>query len=207
MRRFRFTLAFFGVFLLANLLIGSPWRMVPETWLNRWGFSLDNLTHHRWFTLFTSVWFAHGPNMFLRLVVLVLVTLGSCEYALGTRRTIALYFLLDAAGTVVGTLLAAAGLALLHSPEQSEFLVTGAVGMSAGGFGCLGAAFSQLRPRLRWSLFALGMAVQLVRLIFFTELSSDTIHLLTFPAGFLVGLSLTRGRARPPAGAALHPSR
>jgi hypothetical protein len=58
------------------------------------------------------------------------------------------------------------------------------VGMSGGGFGCLGGWMSRLPRRWRIPSLSLATVYLLVRLWVFTELFADLLHLLTFFGGY-----------------------
>ena len=91
-----------------------------------------------------------------------------------------LFWLTDVAGTLGITLLMVLPLYLAGTAVGHDLAYSDDVGLSGGGFGCMGGWIHRL-PR-RWQTATLSVAVVylVVRLVLFTELFSDLVHILTF---------------------------
>lgn len=109
-RRMPFTLAFTLVFLLIGVITGSLWSAVHDKpWFEMVATGLPSFAEGRWWTLFTSPFFADPPFAYLTLLPLILGGIGWAEWQFGSLRTISLVII----GHLVGVLGAAGILALL----------------------------------------------------------------------------------------------
>lgn len=184
LQRLPYTLILALGVIIAGILTGAPWKAVDPGVIQHWGFALDDLREGRWFTLLTGVLITRGPLMFWGIVVFAFASVGGLEWQIGPRRAVVRYWQTELVGSIGGPLVLQVALASTHSPLAASFPHIAEVGMSAGGFGCLGAALACLTARTRQVGFW-GVTVYLVvRLVFFTELASDTVHLITFPLGY-----------------------
>ncbi|WP_417511729.1 bifunctional lysylphosphatidylglycerol flippase/synthetase MprF [Microbacterium sp.] len=109
-RRMPFTLAFTLVFLLIGVITGSLWSAAHDKpWFEMVATGLPSFAEGRWWTLFTSPFFADPPLAYLTLLPLILGGIGWAEWQFGSLRTIGLVIV----GHLVGVLGAAGILALL----------------------------------------------------------------------------------------------
>ncbi len=178
---------------LAGLATRAPWSAVAPDVLARWGFSPHDLTHGRWFTLITSVFLTRNPLMFWGILLFTLGAVGVLEWQVGPRRALTVYWQTELIGTLGTAVLLQAIVPASWAPLASSLARTHEVGMSAGGFGCLGAVVARL-PRRRAAALWGVMTYLVVRLVFFTQLSGDTVHLMTFPLGCYLESRSGRGR-------------
>ncbi|WP_427130584.1 bifunctional lysylphosphatidylglycerol flippase/synthetase MprF [Pseudarthrobacter sp. S9] len=87
-----FTLAVLGVFLATGAATGSFLSGPPESLLNVASVSAPGLRAGRWWSLFTSLFFATNPLAYLAAALMILLLLGLAERHLGTLRTAVFYF-------------------------------------------------------------------------------------------------------------------
>lgn len=110
LRRMPFMIAFTVVFLAIGAVTGGLWspaRTMP--WYDSVATGLPSFAEGRWWTVFTSPFFADPPLAYLTLLPLVIGGIGWAEWRFGTLRTIGLFI----AGHVTGVLGAAGLLAML----------------------------------------------------------------------------------------------
>jgi hypothetical protein len=167
-----------------GIATGTPTHRINAAVYTRWGFALHDFVDGTWYSLFTSVFFTNRPLMFWGILPFVGFSVGVYEWLSGPWRTAWFFWLTDLGGTLSITLLVVLPLYLTGTSMGRELAFGDDVGMSGGGFGCLGGWISRL-PRL-WQavLFGIGVVYLVVRLVWFTELFADLVHLLTFIGGY-----------------------
>lgn len=92
LRQMPFTLAVLGVFLLAAATTGSFLDGPPASMLDFASVSAPGLQAGRWWTMFTSLFFATNPLAYLAASLMILGLLGIAEPQLGSLRTAVFFF-------------------------------------------------------------------------------------------------------------------
>ncbi|WP_323036416.1 hypothetical protein [Pararhodobacter sp.] len=190
--RLPFTLAFLSVMVLANWLAGTWGGVLPPAALTDWGLSHQSLVDGEAFRLITGTYLSHDLGMALRQLCFAAVVIGAYEWTEGTCRAIVLFYTID----ILGSLLVLFGVlpllvAMPIAITEAELVVFD-VGMSAGGFGLLGALAYQ--SRYRWvGLLVILLAICAKMLISFEPIA-DTAHLLCLGLGVLGQSHLPKGR-------------
>ncbi len=189
-RIFLFTPLFLATILAANLSLGVLDGGLSGANLEKFGVSLASLQNGEWLRLLTGSFISRDAGMLLRQLFLAAISIGWFEWRYGPLRAGAMFFLLD----ILGTLLLMFGVIYLiqhlNLDGVAELPTTFDVGMSAGGFGLIGASLFHLRWRGR--AMAIGLAVLVVKLLTFPEPIADIAHLIMLPFGFLVEALVSR---------------
>ena len=184
--RLRFTVAILGVMIAANWAAGGLWRDLPPAALARWGISHDDLAKGEVWRLITANFLSRHPRMLLDQVTFTLCTVGWFEWHHGSLRAFAIFFVTNTAGFLL-TLFWVVGV-LKSYPVGAGLDTMRDIGMSAGGFGLIGAIIADL-PR-KWLL--LGGALVLLGAKFFVlpDPIADIAHPITLVLGFMLELWL-----------------
>jgi hypothetical protein len=132
----------------------------------------------------TAVLFTNRPLMFWGILPLVALSIGVYEYVAGTQRALVLYWMTDLGGSLGSTLVLVLPLYITGTALGETLAYADDVGMSGGGFGCVGAWVHRLSPGMRPKVLVGVLVYLLVRLVFFTDLYADVLHLFTFTGGF-----------------------
>lgn len=182
--RVPFTLTMLIGISIAGYLTGTPTSTINPVQLKRWGFALHDLWQGTWYSLVTEVFFTTHPSMFWGILGLVIGSIGLYEWQAGTGRSLRLYWLTDIVGSLLVTLGFVLPLYLAKTPLGLALAFDDDVGMSGGGFGCVGGWVHRLPQVWRRRVFV-GVLVYLVgHLIIVTDLFSDILHIVTFFLGF-----------------------
>ena len=89
------------------------------------------------YRLMAATFLSHDFAMFLRQVVFAALVIGFYEFKQGTLRAITMFVVIDIVGTLVVLFLVVGPMTRL----DTEVAILHDVGMSAGGFGLIGAIF------------------------------------------------------------------
>ena len=120
--------------------------------------------------------------MFTRQICFAAAAIGSYEWLEGTRRAFTLFFSAD----VLGSLLVLFGVLPLlvgHTDLASDAaLFTHDVGMSAGGFGLIGALIA--KKQKGWLLLSLALGLIAIKIEIHYEVIADTAHIVCLLLGF-----------------------
>lgn len=92
LRSIPFTLAVLAAFLLCGAVTGSFLAGPPESLLDWASVSGPGLKDGRWWSVFTSLFFATNPLAYLTASLMILLLLGTAERKLGALQAAALYF-------------------------------------------------------------------------------------------------------------------
>lgn len=178
--RLRFTIAFVAVMLAANWAAGGLWRDLPATAMARWGISHDDLARGEVWRLLTANFLSRHPRMLLDQVSFTLCIIGWFEWHHGSLRALAMFFVTNTAGFVL-TLFGVVGV-LKSYPLGAGLDSLRDIGMSAGGFGLVGAILADLPRKWLW----LGGALVLLAAKFFVlpDPIADITHPITLVLGF-----------------------
>ena len=186
--RLRLTLGFLGVMIAANWAAGGLWRELPAAAMARWAVSHDDLARGEIWRLITANFLSRHPRMLVDQVTFTLCTIGWFEWHHGSLRAFAMFFVTNTAGFLL-TLFWVVDV-LRSYPAWAGLDTLRDIGMSAGGFGLVGAILADL-PR-KW-LF-LGGALVLLGAKFFLlpDPIADIAHQITLVLGFALELWLLR---------------
>ncbi|WP_210275309.1 hypothetical protein [Martelella soudanensis] len=186
--RFRFTLAFLAIMLVANAFAGTFSGQLPETALAAWGIGKDAVWSGDVWRFVTATFLSHDRGMLVRQFFFAAAILGYTEWKRGSASTFLLFFSLDLAASCLLLL----GVALW--PDTAGLSAANDVGMSLGGFGLIGLAASGTRwrfPLLAAVLLMIGIKIGAA----FDPLA-DLGHVIALWMGFLLGLVQVRMSAR-----------
>ena len=178
--RFRFTLLFLTVMLIANIAAGTLDGELPEEVLAIWGIGQESVWSGDIARLLTGTFLSHDVDMFFRQVVFAAVALGYTEKVRGSWGAAGAFFALDIASTLI--LLTVVWMI----PILSDMAALNDVGMSMGGFGLVGLAIAGARRR--WILCTAVLLAIIAKIAIDFEPLTDTGHIIALMLGFLSGL-------------------
>ena len=188
--RWIFTPIFLAVMLTANLYFGVLHGELSKVDLAAFGVSLNSLEQGEWLRLITGSFISHDADMLVRQLMLAAFAIGWFEWRNGALRTFVMFFALD----VFGTLFLMFGLIVfigrLNFSDFAGLPNTYDVGMSAGGFGLIGASLYYLSWR-KWAMTA-GVMTLVLKAALFPEPIADLAHLMMLPTGFLAEALVSR---------------
>lgn len=178
--RFRFTLLFLTVMLIANAAAGTLDGELPDEMLEIWGIGLESVWSGDLARLLTGTFLSHDVDMFIRQVVFALIALGYTERARGSWGAAIAFFTLDVLSTII----------LLSTvwifTSLSDVAALNDVGMSMGGFGLVGLAIAGMRHR--WVLCVTVLLAIAAKIFVDFEKLTDVGHIIALSLGFLVGV-------------------
>ena len=180
--RVPFTCLFLVVMTVANGLAGTLDGALPANALTQWGISHRAVIDGDLARLVTGTFLSHDLGMFLRQFVFAAAVIGYFEWQTSTLRAVLTFFSIDMLGTLIvlfGVVPVVASIPPLgHSAAQHTL----DVGMSAGGFGLIGAILAGWsRKGLLLVAVLLAMAGK-VWLDF--EVIADSAHVICLLLGF-----------------------
>lgn len=194
--RLPFTLVFLIVMVTANWLAGTFAGMLPPQALTAWGISHQSILNGEAFRLVTGTFLSHDIGMFIRQFFFAAAVIGAYEWLEGTWRAFAVFFAIDVLGTILvlfGILPLFVGLP--YTVGEADLFIQD-VGMSAGGFGLMGALIAKQRQgRL---LLVLTHIVLAVKVWINFEVIADTAHVLCLLLGFALQAFLNARRPASP---------
>lgn len=183
-RRLPFTFAFLAIMCVANALSGTLFGAVTPEALTGWGVSHDSLRQGEVYRLLSGTVLSHDLGMLLRQLVFVAAIVGAYEWIEGSRRAATTFLTIDIIGTLLVLFVALPALVHAFSLAPPAALAAFDVGMSAGGFGLIGALTAKAPYRWLW-LSAICAAIAVKIWISF-DVIADTAHLLCLFLGFAV---------------------
>ena len=188
-RRVPFTLVFLTIMVVANAVAGTLDGVISENALSNWGISHQSIRQLEIYRLVSGTFLSHDLGMFLRQVVFAATVIGAYEWTQGSRRALIMFVCIDIIGTLIVLYMILPILVLVHPSIDSGSLQVHDVGMSAGGFGLIGALAAQQRQR--W-LFLVAVCVAIVIKIWVSfDVIADLVHLLCLVLGFAIQGALT----------------
>lgn len=190
-RRLPFTLFIEIGILIAAIATHTITGKLNPLLRQQWGYALHDLWDGTWYSLVTEVLFTTDPFMLIGTLIFVWVSIGVYEGQVGTRRSFLLYWLTDISGSLVLSLGLVLPLYLAGTSLGLKLAYADDVGMSGGGFGCVGAWVHRLPPQKRKWVFMIILGYLLSHLIFFTSIFDDSLHLFCYLAGFYLDKSLS----------------
>lgn len=183
-RRLRFTMAFLVIMVLANWAAGGLWRDLPAASLATWGISHDDLAAGQVYRLITANFLSRHPRMLFDQIAISLCTIGWYEWHSGSLRAFVMFFATNTAAFLL-TLLGVVG-PLSGGMDLPSLASLRDIGMSAGGFGLLGAIIAPF-PR-RWALLVLVLVLLAAKFFIRPDPVADIVH----PIALVLGVALER---------------
>ncbi len=178
-QRLIFTALFLAVMLFANLRAGSLYHGLPAPVLADWGIGHDTLLRGEVFRLFTGIFLSHDPQMVLRQMLFAAVVIGYTEWRRGTLQAALLFIGLAITTTLMLLVSVNLGAGIIDLTGMND------VGMSMGGFGLIGLAFSDWRGK--WLLLAAAVLGIDAKFNIAPDVLADGGHLLALLSGFALG--------------------
>lgn len=180
--RLPFTLIFLGLMVAANWAAGTLSGRLPFRRLAEWGMSHQRLVRGEAFRLLTGTFLSHDRRMFARQIVFAAGVIGAYEWQFGTAQAVLMFAAINILGTLI-VLLGVLPLIAAYVPSAAQRpLHTLDVGMSAGGFGLLGALLAGLPAP--FVCLGVGLAGVGVKIWLRFEAIADTAHLVCLILGF-----------------------
>lgn len=180
--RLPFTVIFLGLMVGTNWLAGTLSGRLPFRRLTAWGVSHRRLLRGEAFRLLTCMFLSHDRAMFARQMIFAAGVIGYYEWRFGTLQAFLMFNGINVLGLLVVVFGVLPVLVAAMSLRIARPLYSLDVGMSAGGFGLIGAILAGLpyAPALLVGA-VLAIAVKM-RLKF--EVIADTAHLVCLLLGF-----------------------
>ncbi len=191
--KLRFTIVFLIIMLVANMAAGTLGGALPKTALAQWGISYKSVLEGDLLRLLTGTFLSHDLAMFLRQFLFAAGVIGYYEWRTGTLRAAVMFFSIDIIGSVVVLFGILPVLASFDRPHVFQELD---VGMSAGGFGLIGAILCLTRHR--WAWFGLALIAISCKIWFRFEIIADSAHLLCLFLGVFAQMILSQRHPRSP---------
>lgn len=191
--RLPFMLGFLLVMVVSNWLAGTLGGMLPPHVLTVWGISHQSILDGDVFRLMTGTFLSHDFGMLIRQICFAAVVIGAYEWSEGTWRAIVVFFSIDILGSILVLFVILPLLVGLPYAVSSAELLAHDVGMSAGGFGLIGALFA--KNSRGWLLLALTFIAISIKIWIRFEPVPDTAHLLCLLLGFVLQSILNYRRA------------
>ena len=185
--RLRFTLVFLAVMIAANWAAGGIWRDLPAAAMARWGISHDDLARGEFHRLITANFLSKRPRMLLNQVSFTLCIIGWYEWYHGSLRAFAMFFVTNTAAFLL-TLFGVIWILKGH-PFGAGLGTLRDIGMSAGGFGLIGAILAAL-PR-KWLLLSVALALLGAKFFVLPDPIADIAHPIALVMGFTLDLYLS----------------
>ena len=193
LRRIPFTLALVALVVAVALTTSGPGLTARPALVARWGFALHDLWDGTFWSLVTAVFFLHRPDLVWGTALFALASAGVYEWCAGTRRAFAVYWTGDVTSTLLLALAVVLPLTLAGTSLGARLALADDVGISGGGFTCLGAWMGHLPPRPRLGAFA-AVGVYLVWGLTRPDgLEASILHVIALP----LGVALDRWVRRP----------
>jgi len=180
--RLRFTLGFLMVMLTANWAAGGVWRDLPDAALARWGISHNDLIKGEIYRLVTANFLSKHPRMLLDQIAFTLCVIGWFEWHHGSLRAFGMFFVTNTMGFML-TLFWLVGMLKIY-PAWTGLDSLRDIGMSAGGFGVLGAILADL-PR-KWLLLWGALVLLGAKFFILPDPIADIAHPVTLVTGFVL---------------------
>lgn len=183
-RRIPFTLLFLSIMCVANWSAGTFDGVLPSESLASWGISHQTVVSGDFTRLFTGTFLSHDPGMFVRQLIFAAAVIGYFEWRTSTLRTAATFFAIDLVGTLIvlfGVIPFAAAIPEIGPSDAKAALD---VGMSAGGFGLIGAILASWPHK--WLLLGAVVAAIGIKVWYDLDLIADSAHLICVLIGFAV---------------------
>ncbi|MDU9004583.1 hypothetical protein [Sedimentitalea todarodis] len=188
-RRIPFTILFLSIMVLANWFAGTLAGTLPAETLSNWGISHQTVVTGDLARLITGTFLSHDLGMFLRQLIFAGAVIGYFEWHGSTLRTAITYFSIDIVGSVIVLFAVVPLVAAIPEIGQADARATLDVGMSAGGFGLIGAILASWPHK--WLLLGAVVAAIVVKVWYDLDVIADSAHLICLLIGFAVQQTLS----------------
>ena len=196
LRRVPFTLLILTGMTLVAVSTNTTVEVISHHWINRLGFSPNDLWYWRVERIVTSALVTVGGNVFWEAILMVAVVVSTAEWLTGWKRTAATFWGVHLLALVLLSLIVSLTEHQLRSIGLEADLLARDVGPSAGYFACLGLVSAQMkRP---WNLISGAALFAMFVITLFLpaaagesaklKFSADLAHMLAFPLGWLGSL-------------------
>ncbi|MGJ8583385.1 MAG: rhomboid-like protein [Marinosulfonomonas sp.] len=183
-----FTVLFLAVMIVANSLAGTLSGQLPEASLRQWGISHQDILEGDLYRLITGTFLQHDFAMFLRQICFAGAVIGFYEWKQGTLRAVGMFFAIDVLGTLLVLFMILPPLSHQNWGDFADVKALHDVGMSAGGFGLIGAAIATFRYK---SAFLCAVLVSIaIKIGVQFDPIADTAHFTTLLIGFALQMLL-----------------
>jgi hypothetical protein len=193
LRRIPFTLIMLAGLIVSALVTNTYFEQITHHWLNRTGFSPNDLWYWRLERIVTSALVTVGGKVFWEAILMVAIFVGTAEWLTGWKRTAATFWGVHLLALVLLSLIVSLAEHQLRSIGLEADLLARDVGPSAGYFACLGLVSAQMKRPWNWVSGA-TLFVMFVIVMFLPasagesaklKFSADLAHMLAFPLGWL----------------------
>jgi len=191
-KRFRFTLFMLVGLVLVSVLTNTTFEAITHHWLQRTGFSPNDLWYWRLERIITSAFVTAGGKVFWEAIFFVGFAVGLAEWLTSWKRTAVTFWGIHLLALTLLSLIISLAIHQLRAFGLEASEAARDVGPSAGYFACLGLVSARVkRP---WNLVS-GAALFTVLVITLflpasagesaqLKFSADLAHLLAFPLGW-----------------------
>ncbi|MEM9498350.1 MAG: hypothetical protein AAGA28_10545 [Pseudomonadota bacterium] len=193
--RIPFTLCFLVIMVLANMGAGTWSGVLADAALSDWGLSHLSVRQGEVFRLLSATFLSHDLGMLLRQLVFAAAVIGAYEWTEGTKRAMLVFLSIDLAGTLIVLFGILPLFVRLHPSMDASALAVYDVGMSAGGFGLIGAFVARLRHR--WLYLVVICLALSVKVSIAFDAIADSVHILCLFMGFVLQRALNSRRRNP----------
>lgn len=193
LRRLPFTLFMLSGLALAALVTNTYFEQITHHWLNRTGFSPNDLWYGRLERLFTSAFVTSGGIVFWEALFFVAFAVGLAEWITGSKQTLITFWSIHLLALILLSLIISLAIHQLRNFGLETSELARDVGPSAGYFACLGLVSARLkRP---WGWISGGILLTIFIVVLFLppaagetaeiKFSAGLAHLLAFPLGWI----------------------
>jgi hypothetical protein len=180
--RIPFTLVFMGLMVTFNWLAGTLSGRLLFRRLTEWGISHQRLRRGEVFRLLSGTFLSHDRAMFARQMVFAGGVIGYYEWQAGSVQAVLMFTCINVLGLMIVVFGVLPVLAVMMPGHRMRPLHSLDVGMSAGGFGLIGAVLASLPEATMLLVVAIVAIGVKIRLKF--EVIADTAHLVCLLLGF-----------------------
>lgn len=160
--------------------------------LDRYGLDWDILSSGRLWHIFTGTLLQSDAGILYSMILLLVISLGTCELAVGSRFTLITFFISDWIGTLA-SIFALRILSVWDISNTRELLSISDAGSSAAFHGCMAVAAALLPGRFAWGMYGLILGIT-IGLVVQQGLSSGIAHLVATLLGGFLGLFVWKPR-------------
>lgn len=182
LRRLPFTILFLTIMVIANWFAGTLDGALPPESLMNWGISHQTVVSGNLVRLFTGTFLSHDLGMFFRQLVFAATVIGYFEWRTSTLRTAVTFFAIDIIGSVIVLFVVVPLVAAIPEIGYPDARATLDVGMSAGGFGLIGAILASWPQK--WLLLGAVVTAIVVKVWYDLDVIADSAHLICLLIGF-----------------------
>ena len=193
LHRIPFTLIMLSSLAIGALITNTYFEQITHHWLQRTGFSPNDLWYWRLERIITSALVTVGGKVFWEALFFIAFAVGLAEWLTGWKRTAATFWGIHLLTLVLLSLIVSLFLHQLRAFGLEATEAARDVGPSAGYFACLGLVSARVkRP---WNLVSgVALFAMFVVALFLPastgesaqlKFSADLAHMLAFPLGWL----------------------